>query len=88
MSLAQVETYMTAAVAALQSGDHATALTHALSAQGLLSVIPDAERSGTSYRWTLDRVDKFVANLRKMQVGGSGGIQRTKVTYTNVEEAE
>ena len=77
-----VQTKITASVAALESGDHATALTLAIEAQGMQQSIPDARKEGNSYSFAgrADSMDAFIRNLRRLQTA-AGGIRTTKITY-------
>ena len=83
MSLAQINTKMAAAVAALEAGDYATALTNALCAQGLVAASPTSEHGNDKISWQDNKIADFVANVRRAQAAdtASGGMQQTKVTY-------
>ena len=85
MSVAQINTEMAAAVALIKSGDYAGALDRAMCAQGLIAAEPDAEKGGESLRWPFDKIDKFIANLRR-RAAGNLGLQRSKITYARVTE--
>ena len=86
MSLADVNTEMAAAVAALKSANYATALTRAICAQGLIAAIPDSVGpDSTQLEWNFDRIKEFVASVRREKATAAatthGGFQRTKVNY-------
>ncbi len=88
MAAADVNTAMAAAVAALTAGDHATALTQALAAQGYMAVLPDGSAPGAGggggaheMTWDSTKIQDFIGNLRRRQ-SAAAGIQRTKITYT------
>lgn len=83
MGLAEVNTKMDAAVAALAGGDYDAAMELAVQAQGLLSVIPESDLpGGSSVRFARgdDRINNFIINLRRRQAGALG-MQRSKITY-------
>ncbi len=80
MSLADVNTEMAAAVAALKSGDYSAALLSATCAQGLLAGIPDSLKSGEEFRWRDRDIELFVSRIERLRKG-SAGIQFSKVTY-------
>ena len=81
-----LNSYMSAALAALAAGDYATAINNALAAQGIVATLPKASRSaGTgggeqSASWDVAGIDNFIKRLRQQQ-GASLGIQQTLVTY-------
>lgn len=84
MAYSDVQTAMTAATAALQSGDYATALTQAIAAQGHMAVLPDgglASATGGAHtmEWDDKKIENFIANIRRRR-GANAGIQRTLVT--------
>lgn len=80
--LSQIDTEMALARAALKSGDYASALTYAVSAQGMLAVTPDTQKGDlqVGFGRRSGEIEAFVANVRKRQAA-AGGIQRSKVTY-------
>jgi len=84
-----VATYMSAAAAAIVSGDHATAITNAQAAQALLAGQPDMKRTGEAGQemiWDRPAVDRFIAQARRSQteaaVAAASGPRRSSITYT------
>jgi len=77
--------YIDAAVAALGTGDHATARRSAVQAGLVLSSIPDAEISDgmrIAYRDNLRDVMREIERLeRDTQTAAAQGMRRTTVTY-------
>jgi len=67
MSLAEINTEMTAAVAALKAADYDTALTRALCAQGLIAASPDVKHGDEEISWSFERVESFVQKIRRAQ---------------------
>lgn len=85
MALADVNTAMTAATAALESGDYATALVQAIKAGLYLAALPDSQKADRSLSWDRDAIDKLIARCRTLQLESqmsSQGIQRTKICHT------
>jgi hypothetical protein len=86
MSLAEVQSKMSAAIAARVAGDYHEALALAVDAQGLLACIPDQGKGTERLGWSIDRIQNFIVNLRRLASSAaaalSGGIQRQRVTYT------
>jgi hypothetical protein len=82
-----VNSAMTAAVAALQAGDYATALQQALSAQGLLALIPrTSHAAGTGggshgFEYSPQAIGDFIKNLR-LQQGAALGVQSSPITIS------
>ncbi|MBE3132295.1 MAG: hypothetical protein IMZ55_02395 [Acidobacteria bacterium] len=89
MSIADVNSAMSAAVAALRAGDYATALTESLAAQGLINCLPSASRSGgqleSELRYSAADIDAFVSRVERMKnqaaAAAGGGMSHTPVTY-------
>ena len=92
MAASDVNTAMTAAAAALASGDHATALTQALIAQGYLAAIPNTVDQQQELQWDHNGIENFIGNLRTAEsaaaaaASGSCGIRRAKVTYVRATD--
>ena len=80
-----LNSYMTAAIAALAAGNYAAALNNALAAQGMIAIMPKASRgqgSGggqQSAEWDSAGIDNFVKRLRQQQ-GATLGIQTSPVS--------
>lgn len=70
-SLDQVETLMTEANAALGAGDYDTAELKAVSAQGLLSAIPNQAAkqgfAGGSQGFRHETIGEFIENIRRLR---------------------
>ncbi|HUX15995.1 MAG TPA: hypothetical protein VMW52_05950 [Phycisphaerae bacterium] len=82
-----------AALAALDAGDYAAALSNAVAAQAILAAIPDSEHGGrgaSAMQWGRDAIDQFIRNVRQLQKEAGldeagravAGIRRTHITYT------
>lgn len=82
MSAAAVQQKVTAAVAASESGDHATAITYLLSAKMLLAAMPNAAKEGASLQWDRASIDSLIADLRRQQTAALG-VRRTNIVYRN-----
>lgn len=88
MSYAAVTTAMTAATTALAAGDFATARNQALTAQALMSVIPDTVRNsggGGSQEMTWDRVaiSNFIDRMQKL-LNSTSGMTSSKVVICGI----
>ena len=92
MAASDVDTAMTAAQAALTSGDYATAIERAVAAQGYLAALPDSELSGvSSLRWDAAKIEHFVRNvraLRRSSQAATYGIQTTKITHARTSTSD
>lgn len=92
MALSDVNTAMIAAQAALASADYATALDHAIAAQGYLAAVADFEHGrGIRNEWDRRSIEQFIQNLRTRRdqaAVASSGIQRTKIVYAQPSAAE
>jgi len=82
ISTSDVQAKITAAVAAMESADYATALRLAIEAQGMQQSIPDARKEGQSYSFAgrADSMAAFIQNIRRLRTA-AGGIRTTKITY-------
>ena len=75
---------MAAAQSALASGDYATALDRAIAAQGYLAALPDSMHAERQLRWTAEKIQNFIDNLRERRSESQAatyGIQRTKLVH-------
>jgi len=89
MAASDVNTAMAAAIAALESGDLATALTKALAAQGYLAAMPNSSTGETELSWSDARIQQFVENLRRQQTVSAvstNGLRRSKTTYVRATD--
>jgi len=82
MSAALINTKVTEAVAAWESGDTATALSKLRSAKMLLAGIPDTDAAdGLGLTWDRAAIDSLIADIKQSRAAAVG-VQRTKITYT------
>jgi len=90
MSVSRLNTLAETAIAALESGDYAGAITAANSARILLAVSPNLSRSAAGNAQTLgwtnaQAIDGFITECRRAQsqtiAAASGPWQQTKVVY-------
>lgn len=84
-SAASVNTLMDAAVAALEAGDYATALTKLMAAKASLAAIPDSSKAGESLNYDRGSIDELIRQVRQQQTAASvsaNGISTARVTYT------
>lgn len=83
MSVAQINSNMAAASAALLDGDYATALTYALAAQALCAAMPRMSHGSATGRNELEYsqqgIAAFIANLQRARAGAAG-IQSSLIT--------
>jgi len=92
IAYSQIADLMTAATAALATGNYTSARDNALAAQGLASVLPDTERSAgdggkQSLKWDRLAIDQFVNRVQR-QLNGGVGVQVSKVQINAVDEIE
>lgn len=85
-SVDEINSYMDAAVAALDGGDYATARLKAVCAQGLMSVIPKSAKGNSSLEYSAEGIRDFIAGVRAAEKAASAGnsstaVRRTKITY-------
>lgn len=73
---------MSAANAALESQDYATAVNKATQALGKAATIPDGGHAGADLRWDFDRIDTYLKRVKQLQT--IDGLQATKITYAEV----
>ena len=84
--VAQLNTYMAAATAAVVVRDYQTAIDNALAAQGLIAAMPEVERSSgraagsRKVKWTQEGIDQFVRRVRQ-QLSASLGVQKVNKVY-------
>lgn len=91
ITVAQLQTDLDAARTALASSDFATALQHARCALAVLAGLPNSSIGESRVDWR-DSINQLIAACERglsQDVGssdGGGGIQRTKITYTEVTD--
>lgn len=88
MTISEINTEIDATESLVKAGNYSAALDRALCVQLGLAGMPDIEkggRGGETMKWPLDRIDKFILNLRQ-RITSSVGLQRTKVTYARATE--
>jgi len=85
MSVTDINTRVSAAVAAIDSGDYATALVKLLGAKALLAAMPDTKHGEVELEWDREAIDSLITSVRTAQIGASNssGLRRTNVTYVN-----
>jgi len=91
MSIAQLETLYSAAIAALEAGDYATAILKATAAKFRIATTPNLARNlagGGSQQisWNdASAIDRFIADCRRAAsaatAASSGAFAQSKVTY-------
>lgn len=92
MSVATLNTYRDAAIAALESADYATAIAKALAAKMVLATMENAMRGAggnqQQYSWDRDAIDSFIGHCKQLRAEAahadstSGGpFRQTKITY-------
>ena len=88
MSVSALQTKRDAAIAAMESGDYASAIQYALSAKMLLATMPNANRSADGgsqgLSWNAQAIDSFIGECKQLQTASavsSSGIRCTKVRY-------
>lgn len=92
MSVADINTAMDNAVAALSAGDYASAISYATRSLGLMAVLPDSRHGSGEMRWRTAGVESFIDQCRKLQssstgLGSTSGVMQTqKVIYANPSE--
>jgi hypothetical protein len=89
MSVADINSKISEAVAAQEAGDYATALTKLRSAKMLLAGISDQrDAMGNEMKWDRAAIDKMIEDLQAQQSAtlapGRGAIRRTKIVYKRV----
>lgn len=83
-----LESYRTAAIAAVAAGDYATAISQAMAAKMTLATMPDSKQDANiETTWDRNAIDKFIAECKAQQasttgLGSSVGVmQRQPVRY-------
>jgi len=77
-----INTKVTAAIAASEAGDYATALTMLASAKALLAAMPDRQiGDGVTLTWDRAAIDSLLVHFQQRS-NAATGITRTKITYT------
>jgi len=80
MSATSINTKITAAVAAQESGDYESALSYLRSAKMLLAALPDSVHEERELTWDRTAIDAAIRDLEMLR-GATSGIRRTTVTY-------
>ncbi len=90
MSIAQLNTLYTAAVAAIDAADYDTAIAKLMAVKLRLATTPNINRAiggggSEAISWNAAEIDTLIAQCRQMKstalAAASGGIQSTKVVY-------
>jgi hypothetical protein len=84
MTLATIETYITACIAAIASGDYATAYDQAMAAQAAFLLLPDASGADKTVRFRQEQVQQLIQNILRKQ-GAAAGIQVSNIEYAAVD---
>jgi hypothetical protein len=95
MTIAQLNTLYTEAVAAIDSGDYTTAIKKLMACKVRLATTPNLTRGlggggSTGMSWNPAQLESLIEDCRKLKAAAlvnstSGPIQATKVTYTRVD---
>jgi len=86
-TISDINTAVSAAIAAIESNDYDTALAKALAAQIYIASMPESELRDKRLRWDARGIDQLVDQIReaKRDAGSAsaqdGGITRTSVKY-------
>lgn len=89
MSLSQLQADWSAARTALLAADYDTALRYALAVQGALLATPDQRHGDRSLGFRQQDVSAFIAEVKELRKEArlpTGGVQRTKITYTRTDQ--
>lgn len=87
MGLAQVQSYMTAAVAALRAGNIPQARLEAESALGELAAIPDSGHNGSTLAFNHQRITDFLKRLDSLSGAGASSVSAQSIRFTKVNPA-
>lgn len=71
-TVAQLNTYMDAAIAAIDAEDWATAERKLMSAKAIVSTIPNASAVGYGQTWNASAIDSLISDVRAKQSATSG----------------
>lgn len=97
MSVATLETYRDAAIAALVSADYSSAITNALAAKMLLATMANAMRGAggnqQQYSWDRVAIDTFIGQCRILQSQAAhadatdgGAFRQIPISYSRCAE--
>ncbi len=81
---ASIDSKVSEAVTAIESGDWDTAMTKLIAAEALLAVKPDTRNGRTEIEYSEQRIRNLMVTVRRQQNAAkfaAGGIQRTNVKY-------
>jgi len=84
MSVAALETAMTAGISAMEAGDWRTARLKFMAAKAHLIGMPDGAQQGTSHQWNRDAIDKLISQCAAEEgasVTSGGGFRRVPMEY-------
>jgi len=81
MSVASLNTYRDAALAAIAAGDYASARTAAEQALVVLSTMPNGRADANSQEWDREGI-QAVITICNRRVAASSGPRRGRITYT------
>lgn len=87
MSATDVNTYVAAAIDAIEAEDFQTALRKLQAAKAALIALPDTSHRNASLNWNRDAIDSLILECRceiraaDFAANATGGMLRTKVKY-------
>ena len=84
-TVANVNTYADAAIAAVLAGDLATAATQARAAQIALATLPDARSDSESLTWDRESIATLIKEIKTEQ-NSIQGIQTSKTHYARATD--
>jgi hypothetical protein len=86
MSVADINTRVDAAVAAIDAGDYDSAYSKLLSAQALLAATPDSQKNSASLRFDRAAIAALIDTVRREigRASGGRGVVRQNVVYKRV----
>lgn len=84
-TVAQLNGYVDAAIAAMDSGDWVTAESKLLLAKAVLVGLPDTVGKSTELSWDRSAIDGLLVDVKQKRGAalGRGGIQRKGIKYVN-----
>lgn len=85
MSVTDINTYVAAAVTAIDAGSYATARNKLMAAKALLIALPDSSKGSEQLRWDRNAIDELIQQCKAL-ASATTGIQRTYVEYIQPTE--
>jgi len=87
MSVSDINSKISEAISAQESGDYATAIIKLRSAQMLMAGMPDAGSDGEQLRWDRAAIDRMLSELQRQQ-SASGGLRFTKIKFKRASSCD